>query len=307
MLMLSVSIESLVGLLQYIAGSTLGIEILGESAKSYRQQLAGSYILSRVGGTFGTPNGLAMYLNMAIPVLFSTLFMRVKPWFKICSSITILLGGMTVLLTLSRAGWFSLAFGLFVAAHFIFKKILKSHLKSTALVILFFIIAGAAAISISSDVRKRLFEDTYKTADERIYMLEVAYNTIKHNPFLGVGINSYTSAMNRYDHTTRSVSYNFPYPVHNALFLFTAECGIFALTAFLILLFNILNSCILFIRYEDRFYSLLGIGFASSVFIWFIHNQFEPFPIYQNYALWIYFAFVTSLATIIKDKLRKEQ
>lgn len=301
-IMAGIMFQSLVGMLQYAAGSTLGLEMLGESDKSFRQHLEGTFILSRVGGTIGSPNGLAMYFNLFLPVLFCTVFMRINYWVKFCSLITLIAGGITELLTFSRGGWIALAGALFIASYVIFKHRFKSRIKSIAFVMIFGVILGMFVIGFSSDARKRLFEDDYKSAYSRIPMMQVAYNMIKDNPFLGVGINSYTSEMTRYDHTRENISYKFQYPVHNTFFLLTAECGLFALLAVLFLIFNIFYTSITSFRCDGRFYALIGVGFSCGVLACVIQGQFEPLSILRTNVLWFNIAMIAAISTKLKDK-----
>jgi len=77
--------QSLLGLAQYLASGTLGLEFFGE-AKTFMMMRAGDVLVSRVSGTFGHPNNLAGYLALVLQLNLALLFAPLR------RSLRILLG-----------------------------------------------------------------------------------------------------------------------------------------------------------------------------------------------------------------------
>lgn len=294
-LTLSVFIQSIIGILQFVSGGTLGLEIFGESERAFRATVSGYAYLSRVGGTIGSPNSLAMYLNFILPIILCVLLIEVHFRFRLFAWFALFLGCVTELLTRSRGGWIAFCLGLSVVLYGIFKERLKSRFKSIILIFIIFVFIFVVILALFSDVRIRLFEDDYSSAYGRISMMKVAFNVIKENPLIGVGLNNYTTVMNKYDRTRDNVSYRFPFPVHNAFLIIASESGLLALFCFLFIFFTCSRKAMLFFKGKDRFLSLLGIGWFSGILTWIIHAQFKMDFAGINIALWFSLGMVVAI------------
>jgi len=284
MLMSGVLIQFLVGGLQYFTGGTLGLTLFGEGDRAFRTTLVGASALSRVGGTIGSANSLAMYLNLILPMVFCFIFIRTKPIFRGIAAMVFVLGGLTELLTMSRGGWVGLTVAVVIALYGIFKKQYHSRFKSYVLTMVVILLITLPVIGMFVDVQKRLFEDDYGAAYGRIPQMQIAFNIIAQHPFTGIGLNNYTTVMNRYDRTRENKSYQFPYPVHNAFLLIAAESGLLALFSFLLIFVGIFKKAALFFRSDDQLLSILGIGSFCGIITWLIHAQFRMD--YANSFLW---------------------
>jgi hypothetical protein len=284
MLMSGVLIQFLVGSLQYFTGGTLGLTLFGEGDRAFRTTLAGAAALSRVGGTIGSPNSLAMYLNLMLPIIFSFIFIRTKSNFRWIAGIIFILGGLTEVLTMSRGGWVALTAAVIIVLYGTFKKRYQSRFRSYVLTMTLILLITLPVIGMFVDVQKRLFEDDYGAAYGRIPQMKVAFNIIAHHPFSGIGLNNYTTVMNRYDRTRENKSYQFPYPVHNTFLLIAAESGLPALFCFIFIFVGILKKAGLFFKSEDQFLSILGIGSFCGIITWLVHAQFRMD--YANTFLW---------------------
>ena len=294
-LSLTILLQSFFGILQYFSGSTLGLEIFGEGERAFRTAKVGFSYISRVGGTIGSPNSLAMYLNLYLPVLLCILFTNIRRRFKFFVCMIILLGGLTELMTLSRGGWVALFFGGSVVFFGIFKDKLKSRIKSVVAVVMSVFFIAIVTLGFFQDVRDRLFEDDYGAAYSRIPMMEVAFNAIKENPFTGVGLNNYTTVMNRYDRTRENISYKFPFPVHNSFLIIAAESGLLALFCFLMVLLATFKKAFEFFDGKNRFLCFLGIGWFCGILTWIVHAQFKMDFVGLNIAFWFSLGMITAL------------
>lgn len=291
----SILLQSIVSIIQYFSGSTLGLEIFGEGERAFRTAKVGFSYISRVGGTIGDPNSLAMYLNFFLPVLFCFIFINIDLRLKFLVCICMLMGGLSELMTLSRGGWIALCFGVMVAFYGIFKEKLKSRLKSVVAVVMSVFFVAIVTLGLFQDVRDRLFEDDYGAAYSRIPMMEVAFNVIKGNPFTGVGLNNYTTVMNRYDRTREEISYKFPFPVHNAFLIIAAESGLLALFCFLMVLLATFKKALEFFYGKNRFLCFLGIGWFCGILTWMAHAQFKMDFAGINIVLWFSLGMITAM------------
>lgn len=289
-------LQSIVGIIQYFSGSILGgLEIFGEGERAFRTAKIGFSYISRVGGTIGDPNSLAMYLNFFLPVLFCFIFINIDLRLKFLVCICMLIGGLAELMTLSRGGWMALFFGGSVAFFGIFKDKLKSRLKSVVAVVMSVFFVAIVTLGFFQNVRDRLFENDYGAAYSRIPMMEVAFNVIKGNPFTGVGLNNYTTVMNRYDRTRENISYNFPFPVHNAFLIIAGESGLLALFCFLMVLLATFKKALEFFDGKNRFLCFLGIGWFCGILTWIVHAQFKMDFVGLNIAFWFSMGMVVAL------------
>ena len=297
MLISGVLIQFLVGTLQYFTGGTLGLTLFGEGDRAFRTTLAGASAVSRIGGTIGSPNSLAMYLNLILPIIFSFIFIRTKPVFRWIAAITFILGGLTEVLTMSRGGWVALTAAVIIALYGIFKKQYQSRVKSYVLTMTLILLITLPVIVTFVDVQKRLFEDDYGAAYGRVPQMKIALNIIAHNPFTGIGLNNYTTVMNRYDRTRENKSYQFPYPVHNAFLLIAAESGLPALFCFVLIFVGILKKSALFFKSDDQFLSILGIGSFCGIITWLIHAQFRM--AHANLFLWFLIGLLVAINQLV--------
>ena len=297
MLMSGVLIQFMVGTLQYFTGGTLGLTLFGEGDRAFRTTMAGAAALSRVGGTIGSANSLAMYLNLMLPIIFSFIFIRTKSIFRWIAGIIFILGGLTEVLTMSRGGWVALTAAVMIVLYGTFKKRYQSRFKAYVLTMTLILLITLPVIGMFVDVQKRLFEDDYGAAYGRIPQMKVAFNIIAHHPFSGIGLNNYTTVMNRYDRTRENKSYQFPYPVHNTFLLIAAESGLPALFCFVLVFVGILKKAALFFKSNDQFLSILGIGSFGGILTWLVHAQFRMD--YANTFLWFSMGLFVALNQLV--------
>lgn len=287
--------QAILGLLQRLTGGTLGLDLLGEGERAVRTSAVGIETISRVGGTLGDPNLLAMYMNFFLPLMLCLAFTRLAVTYRLATIVAFFLGGLVEIFTFSRGGWFALAFGLMVAFYGIFKERLKSRIKSLSAMIISLLLVTLVTATAFQEVRDRLAQSDYGSAHSRIPMMQVACRMITGNPWSGVGLNNYAVSMERYDRTRENISYTFPYPVHNAFLLIAAESGVPTLFSFVLVLLGVLTRGARFFRFQDDFLCLVGIGFLSGVLTWIVHAQVKLDFAATNTALWFSLGMILAL------------
>lgn len=296
-LMAGLAFQGFIGILQYLLGGTLGLEFLGEARRGVYQKVLGEETVSRVGGTIGAPNSLAMYLNLFIPLGFALLFSSLSLLCKLSFFVVLGAGTLAELFTLSRGGWIALSAALLFAAFFCLAKVLRRIALSGLILAVFALFTIPPVILFSSMVRTRLFGEDYGSAESRIPMLEVAFNMVEEHPVTGVGLDNYTRVMNRYDTTPMGISYIFPFPVHNVFLHLAAETGVISLLALLLFLFLLfLRGLSHILRSPDPFLSLYSIGILGGILAYFVHGQIKSDFIGTNVGLWILFGLAEALS-----------
>ncbi|BBO87712.1 O-antigen ligase family protein [Desulfosarcina ovata] len=274
--------------------------MFGEAERSYFEMRTGAEYVSRVAGTLGHPNKLAVFLNLLlqlnIALLFGVRTARQRLWLWLTLGIM----GIAMVLTYSRGGWLGLIFGGGVTLFWCLYRIIgKRTLAMIAVGTISAMIFLSLVIGIPS-VRKRLFENDYGTAALRVPMSLVAANTIVHNPLLGVGLNNYTAESKRYDISDSGVSYTFPRPVHNEFLLIGAEQGVIALILFL----SILAQMFIYLFWvanhsPSRYLSYAAIGFFSGWLGWCLHHQFEYEYVFFPEFTWVLFGMFQAMVVWI--------
>lgn len=294
-------LQGVVGSLQYFGGSTLGFRIIGETERSLIERTT-SLGISRVGGTIGGPHALATFLNFFLPLLFCFLFTDVQFRYRIFIGVVLICGIVVELFTFSRGGWIGLSLGLLVSCYGIFKQRFGSRLKSLIVAVMIISLGIILALGLFGGARDRLFKDDYKTGYGRIEQMKVAFNIIRYNPFKGVGLNNYTTVMNRYDRTRTFKSYRFPYPVHNAYLIIAAESGLLALLSFLLILLGVFRKAMIFFEEKDRMLSLFGIGIFCGILTWIIHALFRMDYAGINGSLWFSIGLLVAINQLVTSQ-----
>ena len=108
---------ALIGLAQYASGGKLGLELLGESERSFFEMKAGVDFVSRVAGTLGHPNKLAALLGILIPLNIALVFGAESRPLRGLLMVPLTVMATAMVLTYSRGGWLGLAAGVTMSPH----------------------------------------------------------------------------------------------------------------------------------------------------------------------------------------------
>lgn len=266
-LLAAVFLQSLIAVLQFGTGRTLGLDFLGEA---YITSWEGGK-LWRVMGTLGHPNRLAMYLELLLPLCLGMFFVLRKSLLRFMAILTFAIGFAALIMTGSRGGWIVtlVALVVFYSVMVLRRRVTPAQLAAPFL--------GAVAIIVlavflfSDIIEKRVMGDDYGSAMSRIPMIQIALNVISAHPVGGVGINNYQVVMQDYNDTIMGRGYlNIDRPVHNMYLLIAGESGLLGLVAFLSLLISVFVLLYRSSGLENRTVSIIAIsllcGFAAQSF-----------------------------------------
>ncbi len=200
------------GLFQMAAGRDL--------IKGYSVDIPGRFV--RMQGPFSSPNDLAAFFLVALPLAFFY-WMREEKWTVKSAGFAVLLAlfGVCFISTLSRSAFLGLVAA---AAFYALWGRRKKILLLTALV--------PAVLWISPMLRYNFFGSLALkdiTVGERLEMWRVTLRMIQAHPWLGNGINTYTESFSSF----ASAASTFRGYAHNCYLQMAAEIGLPGLIAFL--------------------------------------------------------------------------
>jgi len=289
--------QGLVALEQKFVGAIFTAERLGVATTLESQ--VGGQILTRVSGTFGQPNALAMFINQLFFIgLFSTLIEK-NAKYRALMALGLMVALIAEIFTASRGGWVALVAAFFVC-YLLWNKQRGRSLFISAVSVGFVSIAAFAVLFVSSKtLRDRLLLDDHGTADVRKPLMDVAFNVIQDNPLFGVGLNQYTYFMAQYDRTLEAIASNYLYPVHNTYLLVAAETGIPNILLILGFIALILwRGLRLFMRAEG-IVAAMTLGAMGGIISWMVHNLVDLTSVYEAYPFWLLFGLIIAMDRMV--------
>lgn len=301
-LMLVLFMEAIIGIEQKFIGTIFTADFLGVGNVTSNIVQMGDKLITRVSGTLGHPNNLAMFLNLMLPIAIFSLFEEKSKKWRLFTLMTVCLALLTEIMTASRGGWLGLILSLFVAGIILTKR--KGH-NPFYFVVIGSLVAAFALITlfmVSSTIQTRLTEDDDGSAEVRYPLMQVARNMIFENPVFGTGLNNYTANMVEYDDTYLSIASIYNYPVHNTFLLVGGETGLLGLGVL-----SILMVLLLYMGYQAVF-RLTGmammyvLGACAGLLTWIIHNQVNLTLIWNDYILWVIVSAVATGSIMAKDR-----
>jgi O-antigen ligase len=274
-LVAAVAFQSSLAMLQMAAGRPLGLEFLGEM----QVDLESGDQLSRVGGTLGHPNRLAMFLELLLPLCFAAFLVDKRPKWRMAAIIIFTVGMAAMIMTGSRGGWIAALGGMALLFYFLIKR---DHMKLTSVLklafLLFFILVIVFSI-FSGQIIERITGEDHGSALSRIPMFQIAIEIIKDHPFGGLGINNYQEIMREYNNTYLGRLFStIPRPVHNMYLLITGETGFLGFAMFLWMLVALMRMLIQTTRAADSFYSIISIALLGGLIGYLVHGLVDKHP-----------------------------
>ncbi len=271
----SVMLNVLVGYIQFILKADLGLQALGEaSPEAILGANYGVYLSHesafRVGALMGHPNLFSAYLALLLPIFISLLYSRYSLIKKVLLSLVSLLGGIALVLTLSRAGWLAFGFAFICLMAFVFfhPYLRKEYLLQKGVMLVGAIIALVLA---SGAIIRRLTQSDEGALDFRYEWMDIAWRMIEAKPLLGFGLNSFAYHMPEYTQysTGRLIDlFGEVWPVvHNIYLLVWSEQGTAGFLFFIALHINVIWIAIKNLRYRvsDKLFAL-NIGALCGFF-----------------------------------------
>lgn len=285
--------ECSVGLLQYLTQNKVGLYLLGELKDDVASMdLTGYKDITRISGTFYHSNGFSFYLQLLIPVFLGISITKSNRIFRLFSGSIALFGIIILVLTLSRGAWVSFLASIVIMLTLLLKK-LTDKTEFIKWIIISLIIIAVMIFIFGELISVRLFGQDYGAAYARIPMMKTAFNIIKQNPLLGIGINNYAESMINYDVTGHSFSlYR---PVHNLFLLIAAETGLLGLLFFFGLLINAIFMGLKMLKSIEGINACVVIGIIAGLIGFILHAQVDFVLLDYMNIFWLYLGLIGAM------------
>jgi hypothetical protein len=227
-LMVSMVVQSLVALAQFVMQSSLGLKALGEvSVTPYSPNAciigAMERYWLRAYGLTQHPNILGGSLTIALLLFIGWYLKRAFKRWRPCLLPFLLLTPIALFTTFSRTAWLGLmsGIGLILAAVIRNKEVIRSHYLP---LLISGIVIGVASLIFIGMWGPVLFSRLRAPSiDERLFLVQVAFLLTQRHLGLGVGNGNFTVAF--YQLTGGALGGPHYQPVHSVPLLVTAELG----------------------------------------------------------------------------------
>ena len=224
-------------------------------------KIAGGIV--RTVGTFGHPGLLAQYLNIVLIIILVKALIA-NGLSKKIYAVIYMAGTLAVILTYSRTA-LAIQIATLILTLYLLPNI--EHTKSLSKKILTYLtvlVGFIAVIAFNFDSILSRFENaSTDSGTVRILLSEIALNMISEHPIMGIGLNAFTQAMDKYDSTMMSSYWR--HPVHNIYLLVASELGLIGITVFIVKLYVFFKTGITSLRRKkagntiDKEFALIGV------------------------------------------------
>lgn len=248
---------------------------------------------SRTAGTVGSPNTAASYLMLLLAPALSVLITPLGRGYKWLAALAFGLGGLSLILTLSRGGWIAFALSVTILCVSAWHR---AWLPRTVPFILVVVVA-LAYLLLHPIISARLFGSDVGSSYSRIPLAKLAFRMIADNPVLGVGANNFGLATKEY--ITPEFRGEFLWAAHNKYLLVWAEIGTGGVLAFIWFLLATVHQGWQGWKFSDRFLSPLALGFTAAVVGQMAHmfvDVFHSRP--QVQLLWLIAGLLTAVSSM---------
>lgn len=217
--------------------------------------------LYRSAGTLGHPGTLSQFIVTICPFLWMEA-MNKSGFRKMVFMAGYFISVVIVVLSFARTGIAMIAVAtLLMIFHSLFSKgkfFSKITICAVLLVAAFIFIDTYFGV-----IYDRFINAPDESGEIRIVLAEIALKMITSHPFFGIGLNTFTTVMTKYDVT--NISSWWPHPVHNIYLLIMSETGILGFGLFMFMNFYFVRLIVKGIRLKDPYDS--KILYASGVSI----------------------------------------
>ncbi len=180
----------------------------------------------RFSATFGNPDHLAGYMEMALPIVLGSFLLGYKGGNRLLMVYIAFMVLTALILSLSRGGWLGAAVSLgFMATCLLFdqyfkRKTLIISLMAGVLAISFIVLSTTPVLHRLLTVTKGEFNTSFHT---RLMIWAGVWEMIKEYPFLGTGPGTFAFVYMKYEPPALDVKYTM---AHNDYLHFIAEAGL---------------------------------------------------------------------------------
>lgn len=249
-------------------------------------------VRTRVFSIFTTPNMLAGYLTLLIPIAVGLFIADKSKPRKVYYAAAIAIMGMCLLFTMARQGWIACCISMIVYVWFKNKKLLLPAVLGIAAL---FVFCMFFVPSVSSRILYLLSPDYLISSNKggRVFRWTQALELFRQNFWTGMGLGQYGGSVALSHKLNNSVS------LDNYYLKTAVEMGIFGLTALLMLVYSLFARCSRAVaKIQDTMQKDWAIGILSGLVGVILYNFTEnmlEIPLISTY-FWMSAGIVMFLA-----------
>ena len=194
--------------------------------------------IHQANGLFPHQNSMGMYMCLVAPVFFAYYFNRNKGWKRFLFAGFFLVASAACMRTYSRGAMVCLPFGCVITALLSLRY--QFHMRKIQILLPICLICFFGALMLLPNIIKRFQNAPKESLMTRQYLAASAWNMMKDKPFAGVGLNNWGIKINppypycEYRYENKRIAKDFKEGIVETSYLLVgAECGFFALAAFL--------------------------------------------------------------------------
>ncbi len=280
-LTVSMLVQATVGVVQYLRGGNLGLEVLGEAPEKTSEILAGNSVYGaevwRVSGLVMHPNLFGIFLASLLPLAIGMFLVRRNGLMRMLYLVATVFGVVSLIATFSRSSWLSFAAAMATMLLLVFNH---AELRRRVLVplILAMVCMGAVGGAFSGKIVSRLVESKEQATTGREAFKEDARRLIAAKPIFGFGLNSYVDVVLPYSDFSRRSYPDWVPPVHHIYYLWWADTGIVGLTLHLAVFASVVLVGITNLRIRDPMMLAINVACLAAIVAFFV-DGFLSFPL----------------------------
>ena len=232
--------------------------------------------IHQANGLFPHQNSMGMYMCFVAPIFFAYYFNRNKGWKRFLFAGFFLVASAACMRTYSRGAMVCLPFGCGITVLLSLRY--QFHMRKVSILLPIILVCFFGALLLLPNIIKRFENAPKESLMTRQYLAASAWNMMVDKPFAGVGMNNWGIKINppypycEYRYENNRIAKDFKEGIVETSYLLVgAECGFFALAAFLAWLgYYYVIACKLVkqLRRTNLFYIPAGIvGGLSAVYM----------------------------------------
>ena len=255
----------------------------------------------RPGGSLHSPTLAGSYLALLWLPAMAMLITPKKGLFRLIAAATVILGGMAILTTQTRGAILSTFLGSVTLSLFC----LRRGWFPVRLIALGCLLGAIGIVPLIGVIQNRVNREDNGSAEARIHLSQIAFESIKEHPLFGVGGGNCHLVGMKYANQGeyRALWY---FTVHCKYLLVWLENGLFGLIAFLCIFAAGIRDSYSVWRTRHRFFAPLGIGIMVAILGYMLHMVVDIFnsrP--QVHSMWALLALVAAMRMIAKEEVAK--
>jgi len=234
---IALALQGTLTIAQRYTALPLNFKLFGGAEGTMFETVAGEAAM-RPSGFFFHPILLADFVVLSLPLALVLALFTPRRLLRLGVVISVALGLVALVLTLSRGAWIGMGialacFTLFLARRKIVGRRMLAKFVGVGVCLMVVVLALKG-----KDIYLRFTESMEGPVAVRFELAKIALEMFEDHPLVGIGINNFTRVVSDYERLTEFVT-EFRHPVHNLYLLELSETGCLGCSFFLLFLYGI--------------------------------------------------------------------